>query len=649
MTSLAGLRQDHPGPAAAVPVLGDVLPDHRLRRAAALGRRGAPRSTAASCCAASSPPARCPGAPRSRSSTCVAMGLVGLSSCAAGSTRCCSPEPAPVSTGLGPAASSVVAWAAWGSGSSPAVPSVRDRPGSGRSSPGGSSRSSEIDEPLPSVAVDARTPHPTDRAPKQPADQAWLELAEGDVRGRRARHVRHRPGHRARRRQPVRRGSRASPASDGPDLHVWVTDQPSGGGLGLLRRRSLREARRAQGHARQPELRDPRRRRPRGPDLGRHLVRPVQRRVRHRAGRSSSQSLSAQIAVSIQRSNLRPTSRSTPTGSKPNARCSASLAVVGQRDHRHHDVHAVGAAAWPSSSSYSGAAEAAGRRRRRPGRPTSRGCARTPAAAGRTRRTRSRRPRPSPLGDQQVVARLGARQPGPASTRSGGGSVSNVRSRSADLVVVDRRDRGQVRARSRRRITMRHLSRWQDPTVPGSAPPVRMWPWHHAEPIEPDTKDWTWVLERPCPECGFDAGGGRPRRPGRGDPRQRRRLAAGARDRRARPSGPRPTCGRRRSTPATSATCTASSRERLGQMLTEDDARLRQLGPGRDRGRGALRPAGPRRGRRRSWSRPRRRSRRRTTRCPDDAWDRRGVRSNGSVFTVETLGRYHLHDVVHHL
>lgn len=23
--------------------------------------------------------------------------------------------------------------------------------------------------------------------------------------------------------------------------------------------------------------------------------------------------------------------------------------------------------------------------------------------------------------------------------------------------------------------------------------------------IEPDTKDWTWVVERPCPECGFDA------------------------------------------------------------------------------------------------------------------------------------------------
>jgi hypothetical protein len=23
--------------------------------------------------------------------------------------------------------------------------------------------------------------------------------------------------------------------------------------------------------------------------------------------------------------------------------------------------------------------------------------------------------------------------------------------------------------------------------------------------IEPDTKDWTWVLDRPCPECGFVA------------------------------------------------------------------------------------------------------------------------------------------------
>lgn len=25
-------------------------------------------------------------------------------------------------------------------------------------------------------------------------------------------------------------------------------------------------------------------------------------------------------------------------------------------------------------------------------------------------------------------------------------------------------------------------------------------------PIVPDDKNWTWVLERPCPDCGFDAG-----------------------------------------------------------------------------------------------------------------------------------------------
>ncbi len=34
---------------------------------------------------------------------------------------------------------------------------------------------------------------------------------------------------------------------------------------------------------------------------------------------------------------------------------------------------------------------------------------------------------------------------------------------------------------------------------------------------------------------------------------------------------------------------------------------------------------------------------------PGPAWDRVGLRSGGSRFTVASLGRYHLHDVVHHL
>ena len=33
---------------------------------------------------------------------------------------------------------------------------------------------------------------------------------------------------------------------------------------------------------------------------------------------------------------------------------------------------------------------------------------------------------------------------------------------------------------------------------------------------------------------------------------------------------------------------------------------------------------------------------------PADAWDRPGRRSNGSIFTVLTLGVYALHDVEHH-
>jgi hypothetical protein len=34
---------------------------------------------------------------------------------------------------------------------------------------------------------------------------------------------------------------------------------------------------------------------------------------------------------------------------------------------------------------------------------------------------------------------------------------------------------------------------------------------------------------------------------------------------------------------------------------------------------------------------------------PNDAWDRRGVRSDGAVFTTATLSQYFVHDVVHHL
>jgi len=34
---------------------------------------------------------------------------------------------------------------------------------------------------------------------------------------------------------------------------------------------------------------------------------------------------------------------------------------------------------------------------------------------------------------------------------------------------------------------------------------------------------------------------------------------------------------------------------------------------------------------------------------PGDGWGRTGIRSNGSEFTVLTLGQYGLHDLRHHL
>ena len=43
------------------------------------------------------------------------------------------------------------------------------------------------------------------------------------------------------------------------------------------------------------------------------------------------------------------------------------------------------------------------------------------------------------------------------------------------------------------------------------------------------------------------------------------------------------------------------------------------------------------------------RSRRRTRGCRPTAWERTGIRSNGSEFTVLTLGQYGLHDLRHHL
>ena len=163
----------------------------------------------------------------------------------------------------------------------------------------------------------------------------------------------------------------------------------------------------------------------------------------------------------------------------------------------------------------------------------------------------------------------------------------------------------------------------------------------------PDDKDWTWVLQRPCPDCGFDATlldgsdiGGLVR-----DAARRWQLALAGSDVRRRPS------------PAVWSVAEYGSHcrdvceifgARLDLMLQRDDP----LFPNWDQDQTALE--------KRYWE--------------DDPavvavqladaaeaaavtfdgvtgeqWARTGRRSNGSVFTVQTLGRYFVHDLVHHL
>lgn len=167
-----------------------------------------------------------------------------------------------------------------------------------------------------------------------------------------------------------------------------------------------------------------------------------------------------------------------------------------------------------------------------------------------------------------------------------------------------------------------------------------------APQIEPDTKDWTWVLDRPCPECGFTAG-----------TVDTGALAAAIRDNAAfwAEALADPRAGQRPSPTVWSPTEYACHVRdvhrvftgRLERMLTEEDPVFANW----DQDETAVAE--------------RYDLRQGTEVAPEltaaaeqvaavyesvagDAWERRGRRSDGSVFTVATLGRYHLHDVVHH-
>lgn len=166
-------------------------------------------------------------------------------------------------------------------------------------------------------------------------------------------------------------------------------------------------------------------------------------------------------------------------------------------------------------------------------------------------------------------------------------------------------------------------------------------------PILPDTKDWTWVVERPCPQCGFDAA-----------TFAEREVAGLVRDNAA--AWPdvlaRPGAMVRPDGDTWSALEYGAHvrdvfrlfRTRLALMLERDDPiypnwdqdetaiaeRYAEQDPAivaAELGAAAAALADD------------------LDHVPDDAWSRRGRRSDGAVFTVATFAAYLAHDPTHHL
>lgn len=165
--------------------------------------------------------------------------------------------------------------------------------------------------------------------------------------------------------------------------------------------------------------------------------------------------------------------------------------------------------------------------------------------------------------------------------------------------------------------------------------------------IEPDEKDWTWVLRHPCHECGFDVG-----------TVSGRQVAAGLRahavrwsavlhraDVRARPEPQvwspleygchvRDVCRvfeRRVNLMRLQVDPAFENWDQDATAVADDygahdpSAVSAELSAAAEAAAAAFETV------------------------TDGDWERTGRRSNGSVFTIETLGQYILHDVAHHL
>ena len=164
--------------------------------------------------------------------------------------------------------------------------------------------------------------------------------------------------------------------------------------------------------------------------------------------------------------------------------------------------------------------------------------------------------------------------------------------------------------------------------------------------IEPDSKDWTWVISQRCPECGFDGSTTThaevaDRILADADQWPRRLSAEDATQR------PHPTVWSALEYGCHVRDVHRIFNERVGLMLGEDGPRFAnwdQDATASEDDYGSQDPtvvAAELVEAARTVADTYRH-------VPPDAWPRRGYRSNGSEFTVASIAVYHLHDIVHH-
>lgn len=166
--------------------------------------------------------------------------------------------------------------------------------------------------------------------------------------------------------------------------------------------------------------------------------------------------------------------------------------------------------------------------------------------------------------------------------------------------------------------------------------------------ITPDTKDWTWVLERACPDCGYDAGS-LPRQELPGTVRRVATvfagvLAAGEATR----ERPEPGVWSPLEYGCHVRDVVRRADARTALMLTTDDPALENW----DQDATAVEDAYGEQDPERVAAELVEAAERLATvyeGVGDDAWDRPGRRSDGARFTVLSFGRYVAHDLVHHV